>query len=157
MLGGGYHPGAQTSTKDVHTIRNQHAHVGLGVTAGSHPDLHRGPPPRPCSRPCPAYCGTGKVSGPPAGRTAWGKHSARHKDWHWTKRRLPGIDLSNGAWILTSTWRAGSRLSTGKSGRPRVDDSWEHRVVASDSSWDTLTHGKQHNTAHGSSQTKETI
>lgn len=41
--------------------------------------------------------------------------------------------------FLTSTLRPGSRLSTGKSGRPRSDDSWEHNVVASDSSWDTLT------------------
>lgn len=50
-----------------------------------------------------------------------------------------------GACILTSTWRAGSRLSTGKSGRPRLDDSWEHSIVASDSSWDTLTHRIQQN------------
>lgn len=48
---------------------------------------------------------------------------------------------------LTRTWRTGSRLSTGKSGRPRLDDSWEHSVVASESSWETLTHRKQHNTA----------
>lgn len=36
-------------------------------------------------------------------------------------------------------WRPGSKLSTGKSGRPRLDDSWEHNVVAADSNWDSLT------------------
>ena len=49
--------------------------------------------------------------------------------------------------FLTSTWRTEGRLSTGKSGRPSVDDSWEQRVVAMDSSWDTLDKGEnKHNT-----------
>lgn len=40
--------------------------------------------------------------------------------------------------LLTSTWRAGTRLSTGKSGKPRSDDSWEQSVMAKDNSWETL-------------------
>lgn len=48
---------------------------------------------------------------------------------------------------VTSKWTAGSRLSTGKSGRPRLEDSWEHSVVARDSSCDTLKYKLQHDVA----------
>lgn len=48
---------------------------------------------------------------------------------------------------LTKTRTAGSRLSIGKSGRPKLEDSWEHSVVANDSSWDTLKHKINHDTA----------
>lgn len=40
--------------------------------------------------------------------------------------------------LLTRTVRADGRLSTGKSGRLKLADSWEQRVVAKDKSWDTL-------------------
>lgn len=40
--------------------------------------------------------------------------------------------------IHTRIWTAAGKLSKGKSGSPRVEDSWEQRVVANDKSWEIL-------------------
>lgn len=123
-------------------------------TLTSHLDLHWVRPQQQCDRPCPTYCYKDKAYGAVAGRIALGKSSGKGQKSHagtsnfkknFSFKFLAFIFLSRSC--LTRTWRAGSRLSTGKSGRPRLDDSWEHSVVASESSWETLTHRKQHNTA----------
>lgn len=123
-------------------------------TLTSHLDLHWVHPQQQCDRPCPTYCYMDKAYGAVAGRIALGKSSGKGQKSHtgtsnfkknFSFKFLAFIFLSRSC--LTRTWRTGSRLSTGKSGRPRLDDSWEHSVVASERSWETLTHRKQHNTA----------
>lgn len=113
-------------------------------TGGSNVNSRWVHPPQRCARPCPGSCCKGKVYGQTAGRTSWGKCSAVTQKKPF-RVRFSSLRKLYGTCILTSTWRAESRLSTGKSGRPRLDDSWEHRVVARDSNWDTLTNRLQQN------------